>query len=202
MEETLSSHARRRTKPATLKSTKHALSSAVGVCSLALYFLHLSGVTSGGRELDSLNAERGRLSTASGSLSTALVNADRVAGHMENCSLAGLSFSTDSRGRCGRYLFFLSPSHLSLIAARGGEMMWIDFEDVCLGPPEWDLATMMDEEAVAKYHDPDSEMLARCTELRTLQVALALIVFRDEFGDMKGWDEGIRSMLDMLTSAF
>jgi hypothetical protein len=41
-------------------------------------------------------------------------------------------------------------------------------------------------------------MLARCTELRTLQVALALIVFREDFGDMKGWDEGIRSMLDML----
>jgi hypothetical protein len=28
-----------------------------------------------------------------------------------------------------------------------------------------------------------------------------LIVFREDFGDMKGWDEGIRSMLDMLTSA-
>ena len=62
-------------------------------------------------------------------------------------------------------------------------------------------ATMMDEEAVAKYHDPDPEMLALCTELRTLQVVLALIVFREDFGDMKGWDEGIRSMLDMLTSA-
>jgi hypothetical protein len=30
---------------------------------------------------------------------------------------------------------------------------------------------------------------------------LALIVFREDFGDMKGWDEGIRSMLDLLTSA-
>jgi hypothetical protein len=89
----------------------------------------------------------------------------------------------------------------NLIAARGGEMMWIGFEDVCLGPPEWDLATMMDEEAVAKYHDPNPEMLALCTELRTLQVALTLIVFREDFGDMKGWDEGIRSMLDMFTSA-
>jgi aminoglycoside phosphotransferase (APT) family kinase protein len=89
----------------------------------------------------------------------------------------------------------------NLIAARGGEVVWIDFEDVCLGPPEWDLATMMDEGAVAKYHDPDPEMLALCTELRTLQVALALIVFREDFGDTKGWDEGIRSMLDMLTPA-
>jgi hypothetical protein len=44
-------------------------------------------------------------------------------------------------------------------------------------------------------------MLTRCTELRTLQVALALIVFRDDFGDMKGWDKGIRRILDMLTSA-
>ena len=89
----------------------------------------------------------------------------------------------------------------NLIAARRGEMVWIDFEDVCLGPSEWDLATMMDEGAVAKHHDPDPEMLVRYTALRTLQVALALIVFRDDFGDMKGWDEGIRSMLDMLTLA-
>jgi hypothetical protein len=89
----------------------------------------------------------------------------------------------------------------NLIAARGGEMVWIDFEDVCLGPSEWDLATMMDEEAVAKYHDPDPEMLARCTELRTLQVVLTLIVFREDFGDMKGWDDTIKDMLQMLTTA-
>ena len=25
----------------------------------------------------------------------------------------------------------------NLIAARGDEMMWLDFEDVSLGPPEW-----------------------------------------------------------------
>lgn len=84
-------------------------------------------------------------------------------------------------------------AHLgNLSATRRGEMVWIDFEDVCLGPVEWDLATMMDESAVAKY--PDPELLVRCTELR----ALCLIVFSDDFGDMEGWDEGIRSMLNML----
>ena len=80
-------------------------------------------------------------------------------------------------------------------SARDGRLVWIDFEDVCLGPSEWDLATMMDEAAVARYHDPDPEVLARCTELRALQVALALIEFRDDFGDMEGWDESIRGML-------
>jgi hypothetical protein len=86
----------------------------------------------------------------------------------------------------------------NLISSRDGGLVWIDFEDVCLGPVEWDLATMMDERAVAEYHDPDPELLARCTELRALQVALCLIVFSDDFGDVEGWDEGIRSMLNML----
>ncbi len=76
--------------------------------------------------------------------------------------------------------------------------MWIDFEDVCLGPVEWDLATLMDAKAVAVHHRPAPEMLARCTELRALQVALCLVVFHEDFGDIEGWDEGIRSMLGML----
>jgi transposase InsO family protein len=63
-----------------------------------------------------LNAERGRLSTASGSLSTALVNANRVAGHMENRCSAGISFSTDARGRCGRYLPGTLPNGLSSLS--------------------------------------------------------------------------------------
>jgi hypothetical protein len=88
----------------------------------------------------------------------------------------------------------------NLIPTRDGGLLWIDFEDVCLGPVEWDLATIMDPGAVAAHHRPDPEVLARCTELRALQVALALIVFRDDFGDMEGWDEGIRGMLDVLAS--
>ena len=55
---------------------------------------------------------------------------------------------------------------------REGGLVWIDFDDVCLGPTEWVLATMMDPEAVAAHYQPDPEVLARCTELRALQVAL------------------------------
>ncbi len=89
----------------------------------------------------------------------------------------------------------------NLIATRGGGTAWIDFEDVCLGPAEWDLASMMDEGAAVRHHDPDPELMARCTELRALQVALVLVAFHDDFGDMGGWDEGIRDMLGTLSSA-
>lgn len=60
---------------------------------------------------------------------------------------------------------------------------------------------MMDAEAIAAHHRPDPEVLARCTELRALQVALCLVAFHDDFGDIVGWDEGIRSMLGTLASA-
>jgi hypothetical protein len=85
----------------------------------------------------------------------------------------------------------------NLIATRDG-LVWIDFEDACRGPVEWDLATMMDPGAVAAYHRPDPEPLARCTELRALQVVLCLAGLYDVFGDLEGWDEGIRSMLGLL----
>jgi hypothetical protein len=44
-------------------------------------------------------------------------------------------------------------------------------------------------------------VLARCTELRTLQVVLCLIALYDVFGDLEGWDDGIRSMLTTLAAA-
>jgi hypothetical protein len=65
-------------------------------------------------------------------------------------------------------------------------------------PVEWDLVTMMDSGAVAAHHRPDPAVLARCSELRALQVALVLIGLYDVFGDLQGWDEGIRSMLALL----
>lgn len=88
----------------------------------------------------------------------------------------------------------------NLISARDGGLVWIDFEDVCLAPVEWDRATIMDPGAVAEHHRYGSEMLAHCTELRALQVALCLIAFYDDFGDIEGWNEGIRSTLNMLAS--
>lgn len=43
-------------------------------------------------------------------------------------------------------------------------------------------------------------MMAQCTELRALQVALCLVTFHDDFGDIEGWDEGLRNMLGTLAS--
>lgn len=111
--------------------------------------------------------------------------------------------------RLGRFLEApggdLQPLHgdahpNNLIATREG-LVWIDFEEVCRGPVEWDLATMMDPGAVAPHHQPDPDRLARCTELRALQVALCLLALSDVFGDLEGWDEGIRSLVGTLTSA-
>ena len=58
--------------------------------------------------------------------------------------------------------------------------------------------SMMDAEAIGARYRPDPEILARCKELRTLQVVLALVAFREKFGDLDGWEESIRSMLGGL----
>ena len=85
----------------------------------------------------------------------------------------------------------------NVIATREG-LVWIDFEDACLGPVEWDLATMMDAGAIGPRHRPDPDVLARCRELRALQIALAMVALHDDLGDVDGWDAGIRAMLAAL----
>ena len=52
---------------------------------------------------------------------------------------------------------------------------------------------MMDPDAVAAHHRPDPAVLARCTELRHLQVALCLLAMSDVLGDLDGWVDSIRS---------
>jgi Ser/Thr protein kinase RdoA (MazF antagonist) len=88
----------------------------------------------------------------------------------------------------------------NIVATRDG-LVWIDFEDVCRGPVEWDLATTMDAGVTVSHHDPDPVVLKCCTELRALQVALALVVFYDDFGDLEGWDQGLRASLAGVAAA-
>jgi hypothetical protein len=88
----------------------------------------------------------------------------------------------------------------NIVATREG-LVWIDFEDVCRGPVEWDLATTMDAGVAVSHHDPDPAVLKRCTELRALQVALALVTFYDDFGDLEGWDQGLRASLAGLAAS-
>ncbi|HVH22634.1 MAG TPA: phosphotransferase [Pseudonocardia sp.] len=86
----------------------------------------------------------------------------------------------------------------NLLATRNG-LLWNDFEEVCRGPLEWDLATMGDEQAVRDLpHDP--ARLAHCGRARSTQIALLLLLLRPVFADEPGWDGGIRWALDTLGS--
>jgi hypothetical protein len=56
--------------------------------------------------------------------------------------------------------------------------VWTDFEDVCLGPVEWDMASMtVSEDALAAYPGSiDRGRLADCRDLRRLQILASLLV--------------------------
>jgi hypothetical protein len=70
----------------------------------------------------------------------------------------------------------------NLIATRNG-LYWIDFENVCRGPIEWDLTMIRDEAALSTIpYDPG--VLARCRAVKSLQVALGLTAMADIFSDI------------------
>lgn len=56
--------------------------------------------------------------------------------------------------------------------------LWTDFEDVCAGPVEWDLASMtLTDETLNAYSGPiDRARLADCRALRRLQILASLVV--------------------------
>lgn len=62
--------------------------------------------------------------------------------------------------------------HPGNVVLTGDGPRWVDLEDVCVGPVEWDLAsTSLSDEAVAAYPgDVDPARLADCRDLRRLQV--------------------------------
>lgn len=64
----------------------------------------------------------------------------------------------------------------NVLATRSG-FRWIDFEDVCLGPIEWDLASRtLTDEFVDAYPNPiDRDRLEECRDLRDLQILSALL---------------------------
>ena len=90
--------------------------------------------------------------------------------------------------------------HPSNLHATGGELRWLDFEDVCRGPVGYDLALMrwMDPTAGDGWADP--EELARCSDLRAVYLALCMIAFRDAFGDDPEWDGYIRWFVSQISS--
>lgn len=90
--------------------------------------------------------------------------------------------------------------HPGNLHATGGELRWLDFEDVCRGPVGYDLALLrwMDPTAGDGWVDP--EELAVCSDLRAVYLALCLPAFRDVFGDDPEWDGYIRSFVGRISS--
>jgi phosphotransferase family enzyme len=88
--------------------------------------------------------------------------------------------------------------HPGNLHATGGELRWIDFEDVCRGPVGYDLALLrwMDPTAGDGWAAP--EQLALCSDLRAVYLALCLFAFRDVFGDDPQWDGHIRWFLQQV----
>jgi hypothetical protein len=91
----------------------------------------------------------------------------------------------------------------NMIASRNG-LLWIDFEEVSRGPVEWDYATIGDDGVLEMLDalDPasavDPQRLAGCRRLRSLQVALCLLVLREDFADVDGWDQAIEGCVGSL----
>jgi hypothetical protein len=113
------------------------------------------------------------------------------------------------RARYEQLLPRLSPSALgplqpihgdahvhNLIAVDGG-WLWNDFEDTCLGPVAWDLASLdSDGRALAAYPDaPDPASLGLFRELRRLHGVVWVYALLPEFPD---WGPHVAPMLEQL----
>jgi hypothetical protein len=90
--------------------------------------------------------------------------------------------------------------HPGNLHATGGELCWLDLEDVCRGPVGYDLALLrwMDPTVGDGWAEP--EELARCSDLRAVYLALCMLAFRDAFGDDPEWDGYIRWFVGRIGS--
>lgn len=127
-----------------------------------------------------------------------MIDRDGLAAVDERARLAGaladLASVVDECSRPGTPLH--GDAHPGNLLPTGGCLLWTDLEEACSGPPEWDLATIGDAEAVRTAGlDADDERVAAFTRLRMLQVALCLIVLRPHFADVEGWSAGIAGSL-------
>ena len=90
--------------------------------------------------------------------------------------------------------------HPGNLHATGGELRWLDFEDVCRGPVGYDLALLRWMDPTAGDGWADAEQLALCSDLRAVYLALCLLAFRDVFGDDPEWDGYIRWFVGRISS--
>jgi hypothetical protein len=88
--------------------------------------------------------------------------------------------------------------HPGNLLATGGELRWIDFEDVCRGPLGWDLALLRWMDPTAGDGLVGPEQLALASDLRAVHLALCMLSFRDAFGDDPAWDGYIRDFVHQI----
>jgi hypothetical protein len=90
--------------------------------------------------------------------------------------------------------------HPGNLHATGGELRWLDFEDVCRGPVGYDLALLRWMEPTVGDGWADPAQLALCSDLRATYLALVMLAFRDAFGDDPEWDGYIRWFVSRISS--
>lgn len=80
-------------------------------------------------------------------------------------------------------------AHTGNILSTASGPIWMDFEDVCVGPVEWDLAsrTLTDDSVDAYPGDVDRQRLEECRDLRNLQVLACLLT--DDLQDANAYDD-------------
>ncbi len=97
------------------------------------------------------------------------------------------------------------PRHAVHGDAHGGNVLstsagfrWIDLEDACLGPLEWDFASLtITEDAIAAYPGHlDRALIERCRQLRRLQVLASILI-----GDVDSQTERLRHELNKALAA-
>ena len=104
-------------------------------------------------------------------IATALTVSDDATLHRAASELVPLALSWPRRPLHG-------DAHTGNVLMTPSGPVWTDFEDVCVGPVEWDLASMtVTDEALSAYPGPvDRDRLTDCRDLRRLQILASLLV--------------------------
>lgn len=104
-------------------------------------------------------------------ISTALTVSSDATLHRVAAELVPLALSWPRRPLHG-------DAHTGNVLLTPDGPLWTDFEDVCSGPIEWDLASLtLTDDTIAAYPGPiDEDRLSDCRDLRRLQILASLLV--------------------------
>ena len=101
---------------------------------------------------------------------SALTRSDSAVLHAAAAALIPMALSWPRRPLHG-------DAHTGNVLRTATGPMWIDFEDACAGPLEWDLAsrTLSDDAAAAYGDSVDRARLENCRDLRRLQILAGVL---------------------------